>query len=88
MAATATSKRKLTPPELARLWGISPDKIAAWIRSGELRAINAARDRRNRPRYLIDLADVAAFEQTRTVIPKVPAPRRRPARPTDIHEFF
>ncbi len=32
-------RTKLTPPQLGKLWGISPDKIVAFIRSGELRAI-------------------------------------------------
>lgn len=59
------AKSKLTPPELARLWGISPDKVLSWIRSGELRAINIATDRTARPRYVIDEKDIAAFEQRR-----------------------
>jgi excisionase family DNA binding protein len=35
-------KKKLTPPEIARLWGVSADKVLTWIRSGELKAMNAA----------------------------------------------
>lgn len=59
-------KQKLTPPEVAKLWGVSPDKVIAWIRSGELRAIDASRNRGQRPRYLIDIADLEAFENARS----------------------
>ncbi len=36
------ARTKLTPPEVAKAWGISPEKVLAWIRSGELRAVNVA----------------------------------------------
>lgn len=36
-------RTKLSPPELAKRWGIDPAKVIAWIHSGELRAINARR---------------------------------------------
>lgn len=78
-----TTKQKLTPPEVAELWGISPDKILAWIRSGELRAIDASTTRGGRPRYLIDVGDLAAFERSRSTTP-VPAskPAKRRRQPT------
>ena len=70
-------RSKITPPQLARQWGIAHDKVMAYIRSGELRAINAATPGRNqRPRFLIDLADLADFERRREVCP-TPAPARR-----------
>jgi excisionase family DNA binding protein len=59
------TKQKLTPPEIARLWGISPDKILGWIHSGELRAIDVATRRGGRPRYLVDVEELAAFEARR-----------------------
>jgi len=70
-----TSRTKLSPPQIARRWGVSPQKILAWIRSGELRAIDAATHRGGRPRYLVDIADLAAFEQRRAVV--VPPATRR-----------
>lgn len=76
-----TTKRKLTPPEIARLWGITPDKVLVWIRSGELRAIDASTSQGERPRYLVDIDDLAAFERSRSTAPKAeakPARRRRP----------
>jgi hypothetical protein len=88
-------RSKLTPPQLAARWGISPDKIVAWIRSGELRAIDAATRRGGRPRYLIDLADVLAFEEGRAIVPptrdgrrQVPHRRRQPTEQAGITQFF
>jgi excisionase family DNA binding protein len=69
-------RTKISPPELARRWGISVDKVRAWIRSGELRAVNAARRPGGRPRWLIGLEDLEAFERRRSA-PR-PAPARRP----------
>ncbi len=69
-----TTRTKLTVPQLARLWGLDTHKIVAWIRSGELRAINGAKKSNSiRPRYLIDVVDIRAFEQAREVIPACPA---------------
>lgn len=73
----ATCERhKITPPELARRWGVSSDKINFFILTGELRAIDASLKRGDRPRYLIDLADVQAFEAAREVIPAVKPAKR------------
>ena len=66
---TSIERTKLTPPQLARKWGVSHAKIVTLIRSGELVAINMATTRGGRPRYLIDLEDVKRLEQSRQVIP-------------------
>ncbi|TWT92457.1 Helix-turn-helix domain protein [Botrimarina colliarenosi] len=82
--------RKLTPPELARLWRVSPQKVLAWISSGELRAINAATNPNGeRPRYLIDADAVTAFERSRAVVEPKPAPQKRRAKkPTTVTTYF
>jgi hypothetical protein len=77
---------KLTPPELARRWGVSPDKVLAWIRAKELRAINAALRSNGRPRYLIDELDIEDFERRRGVSPSVRSTRRKRAQ--EVIEFF
>lgn len=84
---TAT-RTKITPPQLARQWGVSPETIIAWIRSGELRAVNAAVRVGGRPRYLIDQADVVIFEARRAVVAPTKSPRRRPRIATGVIEFF
>jgi hypothetical protein len=87
MLVSLSKRTKLTPPALARLWGISADKILRWIAAGELRATNAATSAKGRPRWLIDMADLAEFEARRAAQPKAAAPRRRKSS-ADIIEFF
>ena len=81
-------KTKVTPPGLARRWGISDEKVLAWIESGELRAIDASTRRGGRPRYLIDEADIADFEQRRAVVSAPPAPKRPKSKQDDVTEYF
>jgi hypothetical protein len=81
-------KTKLTPPQLAAQWGIKPEKVIAWIRSGELRAMDAStRAGIGRPRYLIDETDVIAFENAREVRPR-PKPARRRRADQQVIKFF
>lgn len=58
--------------------GVAAGKVLAWIRSGELRAFDAALRAGGRHRYLIDEADVLAFEAPR-------AGRRRADGVTEYH---
>ena len=82
------ARTKLTPPELAARWGIDCHKVLQWIRSGELKAIDAATKLGGRPRFLIDESDIAAFELRRTVGGSAPTPRRRRAKDKGIIEFI
>lgn len=81
-------KTKFTPPEVAKLLGIGPDKVLAWIRSGELRAVNVATTVKGRPRYVIDQEDLAAFLEARSVKPKPKVRTRRRRAPTAVTEYF
>ncbi len=84
-----SDRTKLTPPQLARQWGVSADKILSFIRSGELRAVNAASKRGGRPRYLIDVADIAAFEAAREASSPPPAkPRRQRKQDAGVIAFY
>lgn len=65
-----SESQKLTPPQIARRFGVSPEKVLAWIKAGELRAINASTRADGRPRYLVDETDLDAFEQQREVVPQ------------------
>lgn len=79
---------KFTPPQLAKLWKKKPETIIDLIRSGALPAIDASlHPGVGRPRYLIGLDDIRAFEEARRVVPapkQPPAKRRAPRQ----HEFF
>ncbi|MCE9556755.1 MAG: helix-turn-helix domain-containing protein [Planctomycetes bacterium] len=78
MILPSSHRQKISPAEVARRWGIKPTKVLTWIRAGELRAIDAATVRGGRPRFLIDLEDLAAFEAARAVTPPAaPTTRRR-----------
>jgi len=84
-------RQKFTVPQLARLWGISTNKIFAFIRSGELRAINLASRTATRPRYSIDKTDIDAFEKSRQVVPdggESTTKRLRRRASGNVREFF
>lgn len=86
--ATATPRTKLSPPEVATRFGVNSDKVLAWIRSGELRAIDvSSQPGIGRPRYRVDLCDLAAFESGRQVVVAPKTTRRRRKDP-DVIEFF
>jgi len=82
------TRSKITPPELAARWGIDPAKVLTWIRSGELRAIDASTRLGGRPRFLIDEADILVFENRRAVGGPIKTPRRHRAKQLDVIEFF
>jgi excisionase family DNA binding protein len=76
-ADTDNSARGYTPAELARLLRVSPDRIREWIVAGELGAINTARNRCGRPRYIVLPEHLTAFIRRHVVAPPQPATRRR-----------
>src|SRR5262245_53883846 len=79
-------RQKLSPPQMARLWGIDSQKVLDWIKQGLLKAINVSSGS-ERPRYLIDRADIQAFENARAV--RLPAPARKPRqRAVAVKEYF
>jgi hypothetical protein len=59
----------VTPPELARRYRVATKKVLGWIRRGELAALNLANPGCTRPRYVISPESIAAFEESRRVIP-------------------
>jgi excisionase family DNA binding protein len=71
-----TAERGHTPRELARLLRVSPDRIRAMIAAGELGALDMARQRCGRPRYIILPQHVEEFLRRRSAAP-TPKPRRR-----------
>jgi transposase len=95
-AATKNGRTKLSPKELAAQWGVSRKTILRLIRTGELPAIDASPNpgKGGRTCLLIDLADIAIFEERRAVRPPAPraprAPQRRTKKTKDdgITKFF
>lgn len=79
--------KRLTPPQVARMYGVKADKVVGWIRAGELAAFNAATKPGGRPRYLISEESLSAFESRRAIVPA--APRCRPRRKqADAFKWF
>lgn len=70
-------RKKLTPPEVARLLGVAVGKVHFWIHTGELVAVDLATKQGCSPRFKIDVEDLAAFERSRRVVPPPPKPPRR-----------
>ena len=75
----STPVRGYTPNELARLLRVSPDKVPSWIKRGELSAIDTARHRCGRPRFIVLPHHLVEFEQRRKASTPAanPTPRRR-----------
>jgi excisionase family DNA binding protein len=76
----------LSPPEVARRFGVNADKVRTWIHSGELHAVNVAARAAGRPRWRISEADLAKFVAGRSAPP--PALRRHRRKDPDVIEFF
>jgi transposase len=76
----------LTVADVARRYRVSPDKIRAWIRRGELRAINTADALSGKPRFVVTTDALAEFEKRRTTTP-TPKPQRRKRQPQLI-DFY
>lgn len=82
------AEHALTPPEVAKRYRVSPDKVRAWILAGQLRAVDvSARPGVGRPRWRIHPADLIAFETSRTAAPPV-KPTRRRRKAADVIEYF
>ena len=58
-------KSPLTPSSVAARYGVHPNRVIAWIRAGELRALNLAINANGRPRFSILPDDLEAFERSR-----------------------
>ena len=70
--------RALTVREVAERYAVTEHGVLAWIRSGELRAINCGRrPGAKKPRWRVTADALAAFELLRTPSPPPPRTRRR-----------
>jgi excisionase family DNA binding protein len=68
----ATDEPWLTPPQLAKKFAVGVEKVLAWIRNGELRAVNVAQTLGGRPRWRISPAALEAFIRRRESAPSPP----------------
>ena len=69
-------RQKLSPREVAEIWGVTAAKVRAWIRSGQLHAVNVGMGDRGKPTWRVNKDDLDAFEARRSNRkPKSGAPR-------------
>lgn len=67
----------LSPPEVAKRYGVSPDTVRGWIASGLLRATNIGKGKK-KPRFRIEPQALEEFDRKRTAGFKTPTIERRP----------
>ena len=84
---TAAPARMLTPPEAAHRLRVDPSRVITWIRDGSLRAIDVSAKGTIRPRFRIDWADLAIFENS-LAVSTTPKRRRRRKRDDTVTEYF
>ena len=78
--------RWLCAREIAQQLAVKPERVIAWIRAGQLRAVNVG-DGLVKPRFRIAPSDLENFLAARAVQPPVrPARRRRQVE--GITEYF
>jgi len=70
------TEKRFTPREISESYSVTVDVVLAWIKSGQLRAVDVSRAAGGKPRWRIDPADLAAFEARRSSVP-LPKPARR-----------
>jgi excisionase family DNA binding protein len=73
--------------DLCERFAVGEHTVLAWIRRGELRALNVGRKPDGRPKWRVTAEALAAFEAARTPTPPQPRVRRK-RRPADIVEFY
>jgi len=90
-----SARTKLSPNELAAQWGVARKTILALIRSRQLPAIDISPGEPGRGpgrrTFLIDVGDIAIFEERRTIQPperKTQRRRKKKSEADGITKFF
>ena len=81
-------QKTITPKQVAERYGCKPDTVIAWIRSGELRAIDVSSRSSTRPRFRVDPVDLEIFENRRSVQAAPKTQRRRRRKNQSVTEYF
>jgi excisionase family DNA binding protein len=74
--------------QIAERFAVGQHTVLAWIRSGELAAVNVGRQPGGKPHWRITSEALLAFELLRSAQPIEPQPRRRRKRQDDAIAFY
>ena len=81
-----SEKEYFSYTEIAKKLGIGTTRIAKWVESGKLIAINLNQDeKQKRPRYRVKMSDVEALLASKQVVPKA---KRKPRKRKLKHTFI
>lgn len=74
--------------QICERFGVGEHTVLAWIRNGELAAINVARKPDGKPKWKITPSALEAFELLRTPSPPATTGRRRRKKTENVIEFY
>ena len=75
--------------DLTERYRVTEHTVLAWIKSGELKAINVGRSpKAKKPRWRISKGALEAFEELRSPIAPQPHTRRRSKKKNDVIMFI
>lgn len=85
-----TSGASLTVAQIAERFAVDRDVVVAWIKSGQLVAIDVSRAKRTLPRWRVTPEALREFEASRASVKPAKTQRtlRRAKRPADFVEYF
>jgi hypothetical protein len=88
-SAANEGERMYSTQDIMRRFNVSQGTVLGWIRSGELKAVNASANRGSRrPLWRVPAAALEAFEASRANLPAPEPARRRPEKPGAVIEFY
>jgi hypothetical protein len=73
--------------DLCERFAVGEHTVLAWIRLGDLRAIDVSRIRGRRPKWRVSAEALAEFEAARTPAPSPPQPRQK-KQAADVITFY
>lgn len=78
----------LTPEQVARQLGVTPDTVRQWIASRDLAACDVSQSGSKRPTWRIHQGDLEGFLARRKTIQNLPVSRRRAPRLDSFKKYI
>jgi predicted site-specific integrase-resolvase len=79
----------LTVPQIAERFAVDRDCVTAWIKSGQLQAIDVSRHKARLPRWRVTPEALQEFEAARSSVqPKQVRTRQKKKNPAGFVEYF